>query len=69
MSMEEGSWEFHRLTPERWADFEELFGERGAAGGCWCMWWRLTWREFDAQKGEGRGHLPLGNEADHALCD
>ena len=47
------SWQFHRLTPERWTDFEELFGERGAAGGCWCMWWRLTQREFDAQKGEG----------------
>jgi hypothetical protein len=31
--LEEGSWEFHRLTPERWANFEELFGPRGAAGG------------------------------------
>jgi GNAT superfamily N-acetyltransferase len=51
--LEEGSWEFHRLTPERWADFEELFGKHGAAGGCWCMWWRLTGKEFDAQKGEG----------------
>jgi len=51
--LEGGSWEFHRLMPERWADFEELFGERGATGGCWCMWWRLTGREFDAQKGEG----------------
>ncbi len=49
----EESLEFHALTPERWADFEDLFGERGAAGGCWCMWWRLTKREFDAQKGEG----------------
>jgi len=49
----DGSWEFHTLTPERWADFEELFGEHGAAGGCWCMWWRLTGKEFDAQKGEG----------------
>ena len=51
--LKEGSWEFHRLTLERWADFEELFGEHGAAGGCWCMWWRLTGKEFDAQKGEG----------------
>jgi len=50
---QENSWEFHRLTPERWADFEKLFGPRGATGGCWCMWWRLTGREFDAQKGEG----------------
>jgi GNAT superfamily N-acetyltransferase len=40
------------LTPETWGDFEELFGPRGACGGCWCMWWRLSKREFDAQKGE-----------------
>jgi len=44
--------EFHPLTPERWGDFEELFGERGACGGCWCMWWRLTRKEFMNQKGE-----------------
>ena len=25
------------LTPDRWDDFETLFGERGACGGCWCM--------------------------------
>ncbi len=46
-------WEFHPLTPERWADFEKLFGKCGAGGGCWCMWRRLSKREFDAQKGEG----------------
>ena len=33
--------EVYPLTPERWADLEELFGENGACGGCWCMWWRL----------------------------
>jgi len=48
----ETSWDFQALTPKRWADFEELFGEHGATGGCWCMWWRLTGKEFDAQKGE-----------------
>lgn len=41
------------LTAERWQDFEELFGERGACGGCWCMLWRLTRAEFERQKGEG----------------
>lgn len=45
--------EFHPVTEERWADFEALFGPRGACGGCWCMWWRLKRSEFDAQKGEG----------------
>jgi GNAT superfamily N-acetyltransferase len=48
----ETSWEFQALTPKRWADLEELFGKHGATGGCWCMWWRLTNKKFDAQKGE-----------------
>jgi len=44
--------EFHPLTPERWDDFETLFGKRGACGGCWCMWWRLLRSDFELQKGE-----------------
>jgi GNAT superfamily N-acetyltransferase len=40
------------LTPERWADFEDLFGPNGACGGCWCMWWRQTRREYDRLRGE-----------------
>ncbi len=57
MSPAEGAaspqFDFHPLTPDRWQDFERLFGPRGACGGCWCMWFRLTRREFDAGKGEG----------------
>ena len=45
--------EFYPLTRDRWADFEQLFGERGACGGCWCIWWRLRRSEFERQKGEG----------------
>jgi len=45
--------EVYPLTSERWADLEELFGENGACGGCWCMWWRLKRSEFERQKGEG----------------
>lgn len=44
---------FHPLTPERWGDFEILFGPRGATGGCWCMFWKLKRSTFDAQKYEG----------------
>jgi len=44
---------FYSLIPERWTDFEDLFGERGACGGCWCMLWRLSRKEFEAKKGEG----------------
>lgn len=40
-------------TAERWADLEELFGERGAVAGCWCMYWRRQHRDFSAGKGEG----------------
>jgi GNAT superfamily N-acetyltransferase len=49
----ESALEFHPLTPDRWADLETLFGPRGAAGGCWCMWWRVTRAEFSRQAGAG----------------
>jgi GNAT superfamily N-acetyltransferase len=45
--------EFFPLTAARWSDFEDLFGERGAVGGCWCMWWRIKRSEFERQKGGG----------------
>jgi len=41
------------LTPARWGDLELLFGERGACGGCWCMYWRLTRSEYEKKKGLG----------------
>jgi GNAT superfamily N-acetyltransferase len=44
---------FVPVTRDRWSDFETLFGERGACGGCWCMLWRLTRKEFEQQKGTG----------------
>lgn len=44
--------EYHPVTPERWPDLERLFGERGAYGGCWCMWWRLTRSQFGKNTGE-----------------
>ena len=43
---------FRELTPDRWSDLEQLFGERGACGGCWCMWWRLNRSTFNQQKGD-----------------
>jgi GNAT superfamily N-acetyltransferase len=42
----------HAVTPERWPDLEQLFGRRGACGGCWCMWFRLPRREYEAGRGE-----------------
>jgi GNAT superfamily N-acetyltransferase len=45
--------EFQPVTPERWQDLEALFGQHGAYGGCWCMWWRLRRSEFAKQIGQG----------------
>jgi GNAT superfamily N-acetyltransferase len=49
--------EFHPVTSERWSDLELLFGPRGACGGCWCMFFRLTHSEFEHLKGEGNRAL------------
>lgn len=56
--------EIHPLEPERWDHLVQLFGpERGAYGRCWCMFWRMTGREFDALGGDGR------RDAFHARAD
>ncbi len=40
------------LSPALWPALEELFGPRGACGGCWCMHWRLEKGErWDDLKG------------------
>jgi GNAT superfamily N-acetyltransferase len=39
------------LTPDRWTDFELLFGPRGACAGCWCMYWKLPRKDFSAGQG------------------
>jgi GNAT superfamily N-acetyltransferase len=44
------------LTPDRWPDLEALFGPQGAVKGCWCMWWRLTPRDYDHAAPEARCH-------------
>ena len=31
----------HPLTSDLWPALEDLFGERGACNGCWCMYWRI----------------------------
>lgn len=41
------------VMPADWADIEALFGPNGAAGGCWCQWWRVEkgGRTWEACKG------------------
>jgi predicted GNAT family acetyltransferase len=39
------------LTAENWPAFERLFGAQGACMGCWCMYWRLPRKQYDAARG------------------
>lgn len=48
---------FHPLTSDRFADFERLFGPRGATGGCWCMYWKLRGKAFGENKGEANHQM------------
>lgn len=41
---------FKVLSMDTWNAFEVLFGEKGACAGCWCMFWRIPRKEFDANK-------------------
>ena len=42
---------FEPLTPANWNALIELFGEKGACGGCWCMYWRCNAADYNRQKG------------------
>ena len=44
------------LTAERWMDLVSLFGEHGAQGGCWCMWWRSRPKDYQKNAGERNEH-------------
>jgi GNAT superfamily N-acetyltransferase len=37
---------FEPLTRSNWDQFVRLFGERGACGNCWCMYYRLSKTNF-----------------------
>ncbi len=53
--------EFKELEPASWHYFEQLMGDKGGCGGCWCMFYRLPAEVFKEQKYEGN------KEAMHAL--
>lgn len=46
------------LTPDLWPDLQDLFGVRGACGGCWCMYWRIgaAYRRRPAARNEADFH-------------
>ncbi len=45
------------LTKENWIAFVELFGQHGAYGGCWCMFFRETSKQYKENSGERNKEL------------
>ena len=44
---------FDPLTASTWKHFETLMGEKGGCGNCWCMYFRLPYKEFQENKPDG----------------
>jgi len=44
---------FEPLTQANWSKFVQLFGEKGACGSCWCMYYRLKKVDFEEGKADG----------------
>lgn len=41
---------FEPLTKENWGKFMQLFGNKGACGNCWCMYYRLKKQDYQEGK-------------------
>ena len=51
---------FKPLTESEWNSFETLFGEKGACAGCWCMYWRISRKEFESNRSPDNKRLMKG---------
>ena len=49
--------EIYTVTDDRWDDLERLFGPDGAFNGCWCAFWRLRHKDFQAADSADRKPL------------
>ena len=47
-----GQLSFEPLTKKNWNKFVQLFGDNGACGNCWCMYYRLNKIDFREGKVE-----------------
>ena len=49
---------FEPLSKKNWNKFVQLFGERGACGNCWCMYFRLRKDDFtEGKQNDGNKEL------------
>ena len=53
MMKQEEKLKFESLTAANWKRFEILMGEKGGCGNCWCMYFRLPYKEFQENKPDG----------------
>jgi len=45
---------FEPLTKTNWGKFVHLFGDKGACGNCWCMYYRLSKADYkEGKAGDG----------------
>jgi len=55
--------ETKELVPELWPQLVELFGEKGACGGCWCQAWKIEkgerWQDVKGNKAKKRLHADV----------
>ena len=49
--------QFETLTAANWPLFEQLMGEKGGCGGCWCMYFRLPVAAFKQNKHAGNKRM------------
>jgi len=50
---------FEPLSSSNWIKFEQLFGNKGACGNCWCMHFRLKKADFEEGKFEDGNKLAM----------
>lgn len=52
---------FKPLGKKNWNKFVQLFGNKGACGNCWCMYYRLTKSAFEEGKADDGNKTAMKN--------
>ena len=53
VSFDDSKYACQPLTQDNWGDFEKLMGKNGGYGGCWCMSFRGTRKDYRSNRGDG----------------
>ncbi|MGL4405727.1 MAG: GNAT family N-acetyltransferase [Notoacmeibacter sp.] len=52
MSALKNAYVVYPATADRWTDLEAVMGPKGGSGGCWCMLWRISRKDYEEGKAE-----------------